>query len=130
MVEEHYRGRPVSNWLELLCAHSSERRREAAAVLTSVGLPAVPGLLVIIREGRTADRCRAIRVLAHIGPAAKPAVPLLRETLKDNDARVRNEVRAALAVIDPKAAGLMYSLCFRLRRWFRKKPTTSTTARR
>jgi HEAT repeat protein len=122
MFEERYRGRSLANWLELLCAHGAERRKEAAAVLTSVGLPAVPGLLRIIKEARPPDRCRAIRVLAHIGPAAKPAVPLLLGARKDPDKRVRQEVREALMMIDPGAAGLFVGLWLRLRRMFRKKP--------
>jgi HEAT repeat protein len=122
MFDERYHGRSLDAWLNLLCAHGPERRREAAGVLTSVGLPAVPGLLLIVKQGRNPDRCRAARVLGHIGPAAKPAVPTLQEALKDRDQRVRKEVREALAMIDPKAAGRLFSFCFHLRRRFRKKP--------
>jgi HEAT repeat protein len=122
MFEERYRGRSLAGWLELLCAHRAERRKEAATALMAIGLPAVPGLLRIVKEGRPPDRCRAIRVLAHIGPAAKPAVPLLLEARKDLDRRVRYEVQEALMMIDPGAAGLFLGLWLRLRRMFRKKP--------
>jgi HEAT repeat protein len=127
MFEERYRGRSLANWLELLCAHGTERRKEAAAVLTSIGLPAVPGLLRIIKEGRTPDRCRAIRVLAHIGPAARPAVPLLLGARKDPDKRVRQEVREALMMIDPGAAGLFLGVWLRFKRLFRTKRQPTPT---
>jgi HEAT repeat protein len=121
MFDERYRGRSLAHWLELLCAHGAERRKEAASILISVGLPAVPGLLRIVKEGQTPDRCRALRVLAHIGPAAKPAVPLLLEARNDSDRRVREQAREALMMIDPGAAGLFVGLWLRLRRLLRRK---------
>jgi HEAT repeat protein len=46
----------------------------------------------------------AMYALTHCGPAAKSAVPALRQALQDADPQVREAAGRALGEIDPQAA--------------------------
>jgi TolB-like protein/thioredoxin-like negative regulator of GroEL len=60
----------------------------------------VESLMVTLGQGNKSERRTAARTLRHFGPAAKAAVPLLKEYLDDPD--LKFEARAALKKINGK----------------------------
>jgi HEAT repeat protein len=107
--ESFYRGRPFKYWLHMLscdCFDESSLRRG--------GAEAVAVLLEALRQEDVTVRVHALRVLAHIGPEAKAAVPGLVEVLRDEQARVRLGAAAALESIGPAAGAAVPALVHRL----------------
>jgi hypothetical protein len=79
----------------------------AASALATIGADAaeaVPALVKLLRANPgpngTNLRYQAVRTLRAIGPAARSAVPALKEASTDADALVRNEAEAALVAIE------------------------------
>lgn len=68
--------------------------------LQAIGEPAVPTLLETFRTGPDGSRIRAAIVLGDIGPAAKAAVPELRQDLQEGPEARRGWVAEALAKIE------------------------------
>src|SRR5262249_7704201 len=63
----------------------------------------VPTLMRNLRDRDESVRLRAAKLLGSLGPAGKPAIPLLTEALSDPDADVRRLALQALKKIDPAA---------------------------
>ena len=86
----------------LLAAPEAEQRTAAVAVVARVRTPAVPLLLAMLAdEAHDADTRRAVVVaLAQLGPAARPAVPVLLELVEDP--WLGPCARGALAAISPR----------------------------
>jgi HEAT repeat protein len=71
--------------------------------LRRMGKPAVPALMEAIKTSQIAHvRSGAIGVLRDLGPAARDAVPVLKEALQDSDATVRASAKVALEQINKK----------------------------
>lgn len=86
----------------LLNAPESQQRETVVAVVARIGAPAVPLLMGVLADGPPeGDECRraAVVALGRIGPAAKPAMALLRELT--NDAWLGVCAHAALELIEP-----------------------------
>ena len=74
-------------------------RAGATLALIKLGKPAVPALLMTLRDNDPEARLSAVHVLGKIGPKAIPAVPLLRELLKTDSPKVRCAAASALWAI-------------------------------
>jgi len=77
-------------WVRMACMHA----------LAAIGEPAVPNLLEVIRTQPGGAAIRSINVLCDIGPAAKAAVPTLRQALTEGPEAQRSWIEAALAKIE------------------------------
>jgi HEAT repeat protein len=107
-IDKHPEGVPA-----LVRALSS--RDIAAAQMASMHLfeigpdakSAQPGLVKLLAEGTEPyDRARAASLLGSFGPAAKDAVPQLKQALHDPHAEVRIRAAGALFTIDKNKDGL------------------------
>jgi HEAT repeat protein len=87
--------RPYQEW---------DLAQTAADSLGRIGAPAVPELIQTLTHPQAAQRLRAARVLARIGPDAKDAVPALIRTLEDSDMEVRKAAARALGQVGPEAS--------------------------
>ncbi len=117
-------------------------RGGAAWALGGIGLPgaspAVPLLIETLSSRHLSVRRNAPRALARLAPAARGAVPRLRELLADEDAQVRIEAAGALWVIDrqPEPLSLLRETirrggphgCAAVRMLGRMEPVAETTA--
>jgi hypothetical protein len=74
---------------------------DAAPALVPVRL-ALAGVLSCIHgmHGETPNRAEAVAVLAAMGAAARPALPDLRSLLRDDDAKLAESARRAIAAIE------------------------------
>jgi HEAT repeat protein len=70
-------------------------------VLPQLGPEAVKVLIPLAKKGDTSTRCRAIDALGEMGPAAKAAIPALREAMKDVSKPVRIAAGRALTKVRP-----------------------------
>ena len=66
---------------------------------------ALPALEAVLKSDDSMARISAVKALAEIGPEAVAVVPALRTSVRDRDADVRREARAAL----PRITGLPLS---------------------
>jgi len=85
-----------------------ELRLEAVQALGAIGppaSPAVPGLLVALKDKDTRVRVAAATTLGRIGPGAKRASRALGDALRDGDVEVRRQAAGALGEVGPAAAG-------------------------
>jgi HEAT repeat protein len=64
-----------------------------------VTLMALLAVVVAFLKGGDAARKVACAALGNIGPAAKEALPALRDSLNDADAQVRRQAQAAIGKI-------------------------------
>lgn len=76
---------------------------QAANALVQIGAPAVPSLVAILEEPRSASRVSALYVLGQIGPGASGAVQILGRTLKERDPLIVRLAAVALGHIGPDA---------------------------
>ena len=67
--------------------------------MKKIGKPAVPALIVALKEGNKSVRNQVILVLTEIGPDAKEAIPLLQEAAKDADKDISRAAQNALKKI-------------------------------
>ncbi len=74
----------------------------AAEALGGIGPKGLPPLIEAIRDGDIRLRCWAIRALMKAGDAAKPAIPLLTDALKDPDKEVRQDADNVLKMLRSK----------------------------
>jgi HEAT repeat protein len=75
----------------------------------------IPAYLEALRSGRAQLRPRAAEDLGMLGAAAKPAVPILRQCLKDRDEALAFESAVALGRIGPDASEAIADLAEALR---------------
>lgn len=85
-----------SPWVRMACMFA----------LQAIGEPAVPSLLEAFKNGPGGAPVRAVSVLGNIGPAAKAAVPELRQTLQEGPENLRSWVEGALAKIEGGGAAV------------------------
>jgi HEAT repeat protein len=76
----------------------------AAATLERFGPASVPLFANVIASGNCPVKKDIITYLADLGPAARQAVPALREALNDESAEIKVEAAAALRAIDRPTA--------------------------
>jgi HEAT repeat protein len=81
-----------------------QARSCAALVLDDYGLWAMSALIRGLADPAAGVRASAAQSLGHIGPAAKAALPALREALKDSDSFVASRAQVALARIQQSSA--------------------------
>lgn len=74
----------------------------AGIALAHIGEPSVPGLVRQLQNPKCRARHLAAQALAAIGPAAKRAVPALKEALTDADPNVRRSAAVALKAIESR----------------------------
>ena len=79
-----------------LSAEDDQLSDTAAAALTRIGSKAVPELIQQVSSSEPRARRLAIYSLGVLGPPAKPAIPILKQCLKDQDAEVRQLAEMAL----------------------------------
>ena len=79
-----------------LAAEDDQLSDTAAAALTRIGSKAVPVLIAQVSSSIPRARRLAIYSLGVLGPPAKPAIPALKQCLKDSDAEVRQLAEMAL----------------------------------
>lgn len=85
---------------------------EAVEELVKFGEAAVPALCEVLHDEDTGVRIISAVALAHIGPAAKAAVPALWRTVReDQDIRVRCIAAVLLSKLDYAADELISPLC-------------------
>lgn len=91
---------------ELLKDSEPQTRSVAAEAIWAIGAdPAVvPALAAIVQDPEAEVQAYALRALHDLGPAAKEAVPSLKQAYKSDDPRIREAVGKALKQIDPAAA--------------------------
>jgi hypothetical protein len=73
---------------------------QAIAPIGQAAAPAVPDLIVLLRNSSAGSRNSALIALAGIGPAAKVALPDVRAALADSSLDVRRFAHAAIEKID------------------------------
>jgi HEAT repeat protein len=101
--------------LEELLGHKDVEAREhgvrALGQLRAEAAKVLPVLSELCKPA-TAKRLRlaALASLAQLGPAAKPALPVLVEALKDSDAELRQAASLALAKLGPAARPALAAL--------------------
>src|SRR5207302_6163681 len=79
--------------------------------LTTIGEPAVPGLVKALQRPDKRIRLHVAMCLREMGPKAKAAIPDLIATLKtDKDAVVRGVAASALGSIGPQAKAAVSAL--------------------
>ena len=98
-------GARVRHWIDTLRQPDAKQRKQAAFKLGNLGLtdPAtvVPALIGALKDADAAVRSEAILALLKCGPAARDALPELREVQRtDGDAQVRSYAAKALAKIE------------------------------
>ena len=92
-AEPVWDGRPLSAWIEDLAGMAPITRSNAAFAITEIALaemgpaaaPAVPALIVALKDPYAPVRYRVAFALGAIGPAASAAIPALTETLDDRN---------------------------------------------
>ncbi len=109
-----YNGRSAELWVQLLRDNNVKRREEAVHALGRLGAESVAPLVRLFAHGKTVDRHWVLEALAEIGPAARPALPLVRKSVHDPHSVIRRAARRALARIDPASASPTWK---RFRRW-------------
>jgi HEAT repeat protein len=73
--------------------------------------PTVPRLIEEVKKGKDADAMRMpISVLGRIGPVAKDAIPVILETLRHDDARLRVTAAGALGDVGPQTPEVIPAL--------------------
>ena len=82
-------AKAVSGLVEVLKGGTDEEGRKAAAILGSIGRPAIPQLIKILKSGDKTVKLHAAYALGEIGKRAMDAVPSLSELLKDKDEKLR-----------------------------------------
>ena len=90
------------DWLSLLTHSDAFVRRDVAVALGSLGAgaqPAVPALIVALKDKLGNVRLAAAESLAQIGPKAKAAIPALQASLQDRNNGVRYAAAQALKKI-------------------------------
>jgi HEAT repeat protein len=87
----------------------------AALALAKLGPAGAKELATLTRSPRLGTRLRALVALTTMGPAAKPALPVLLETLRDPDAPFRAQAAVTLGEMGPDAAAAVPALCAALR---------------
>jgi HEAT repeat protein len=129
MVETNFQGKSVSYWLGMLGDQDEKYRREAVVALRCIGLPAVPGLIRLFKDGHSHQRYWAVRALGQVGPKAKAALPVIRIALKDPSEEVRRAAATSLEQIAPDEAKRAFGFWSRVRQAFRWMPFTRAKAR-
>jgi HEAT repeat protein len=100
-------GRTLSQWIADLKAQAPQTRNAAAYEIAGMGpdaVRAVPALIVALDDSSPAVRFPVTVALGEIGPAAKAAVPRLKQMVDEeiND-EIAASARRALKHIDPSA---------------------------
>ena len=80
---------PLLDLLADDAAYVRTRAIRTLGLMTTQARLVVPPLLKIVEMGTPPERVLAIEALGNIGPAATPAVPLLSQSLRDQDLAVR-----------------------------------------
>lgn len=81
--------------LDLQGEHLRNRADGGFSILGSIGKPAIPELIALLRNDDPGVRCTAARCLGHIGPDAEVAIPTLLRLLDE-----RNNGLPILAAMD------------------------------
>lgn len=81
--EQKFDGKTIAEWVADFEGSFQERQR-AIRTLAEAGKAAVPTLVRLIEKG-TSTMGQAMQTLGKIGPAARPAVPLLVELIRDRE---------------------------------------------
>lgn len=102
--DSFFHGLPTSYWrFQLEGGTDPVERDRAAWELERGGPAALPVLIEILQDRQTHARIEAAQVLEHMGPAARPAAPALREAMEEEDDVVlRYTYWAALKRIAPE----------------------------
>ena len=87
--------------VEALGDDSEEIVRPAARTLAAIGSPAVPDLILGLREGNKWRRRKALVLLRELGPKPEVVCPALLPLLKDPDPPLRVDAARLLARLDP-----------------------------
>jgi HEAT repeat protein len=101
-----YTKAAVPALIDIIKGSDKGDRQSAVQVLTQIGpsgRPAVPALIEALKNDQQ-DACRgfAAKALGNIGPDAKEALSLLRETCKAESRRLRMNSAEAILSIDPE----------------------------
>jgi HEAT repeat protein len=97
----------VAGLISILDDPASDRKEEAAQLLSVIGtqgVDAVPSLMRRVNDSDFFVRLRCIQALGDIGPAASPAIPALIRLLHDPDWAIVNSAIYSLGRIGPKAS--------------------------
>jgi HEAT repeat protein len=87
-----------------------EKRGRARLLLLTMGEPAVPGLVEMLRSGTDAERVAAVNTLWGMGARARAAVPDLADALAEQDPALRVAAAMALESMGPAAEGAVAAL--------------------
>ncbi|HEV3259903.1 MAG TPA: HEAT repeat domain-containing protein, partial [Gemmataceae bacterium] len=79
-----------------------EGQEDLIKVLVQIGPAAVPTLIELLGAEKPEIRSQAATILGDMGPAARVAVPALKEALQDQEPVVRSAAAAALQVLREK----------------------------
>lgn len=90
----------VADLAQALEDNDSRVREAAAEALAILGEPAVEPLGKYVDSKKAATRQLAIACLGKIGPAAKPALPLVEKHLSDEDTEVRKVAQAVVRILE------------------------------
>jgi hypothetical protein len=102
--EPLYQGKAAGQWTSELRAPDAKARRTAAGALAALkAKPAVPDLIVALKDQDSGVRAGAAEALWSIGPDARDAVPDLTTALADPFADVRLNAVGALGEIGAPA---------------------------
>jgi HEAT repeat protein len=92
---------PAIDELAKLLEDADEKTRlSAAEALVRIGTKSLPALEQALESRAAATRHTVVLALGKMGPAASPALPALRKRLKDDDPRVQELAKAAIAQIE------------------------------
>ena len=87
-------------------------KNKAADALKKIGPAAIPAYIEILGGKKTAESIRysAVDALGGFGPAAKEAVPVLVDSLKEQNFRIRSKAAVALGRIGRDAKDAITAL--------------------
>jgi HEAT repeat protein len=88
----------------------AEKSGRARLLLITIGEPAVPAVIGLLRSGTPVERTLAANTLWGMGARAQGAVPDLAEALADPDPALRAAVAMALENMGPAAAAAVPAL--------------------
>ncbi len=108
-------GRPFEDLSDRMLFRERSAEQTTIDALASIGEPAVPALVAVLKDPDPLLRQNAARALARMGPAAEPAMSELIAALQDNDAGVRKFATRALGEIGPPASKAVPALVKELR---------------
>jgi HEAT repeat protein len=97
--EPSYQDRGMSSWLTQLKDKNPAARQEAAKALGTIGQPALPALIELLKDPDSDIRVAAADALARSGSDARSARSALDKAMKDTEPLVREHAASALAAV-------------------------------